>query len=89
MDPSHICLAQQDIKLYGIRSCLVLKEYALNTAGNDYVNRVLISDNRLFAVTNSGLLKIFNYSSQEEIISTNLRLAVISVLPIYSARAGS
>jgi hypothetical protein len=68
---------------------LVLKEYALNTTGNDYVNRVLISDNRLFAVTNSGLIKIFNYSSQEEIISTNLRLAVISVLPIYSARAGS
>ena len=89
MDASHICLAHQDIKLYGIRSCLVLKEYNVSAAGSDFVNRVLISDNRVFAITNSGLIKIFNYSSQEELISTNTRLPVINVIPIYAARAGN
>ena len=49
----------------------------------------MVSDNRVFAVTNSGLFKIFNYSSQEELISTNLRLTVINVIPIYAGRGGN
>ncbi len=89
MDASHICLAHQDIKLYGIRSCLVLKEYSVSATGSDFVNRVLVSDNRVFAITNSGLIKIFNYSSQEELISTNTRLPVLNVIPIYATRAGN
>lgn len=58
-------------------------------SGNEFINKVLISENRVFAITNSGLLKIFNYSSQEELVSTNLRLPVINVLPIYASRAGN
>jgi len=88
MDDSHICLAHQDIKLYGIRSCMVLKEYNVSTVASDFINNVLISDNRIVAITNSGTIKIFNYSTQEELISSNLRLSVLNVIPIYAARAG-
>jgi hypothetical protein len=35
------------------------------------------------------LLKIFSYSTQEEIISTNLRSPVISVTPIYQSRGSA
>ena len=52
----------------------------------DYVNKMLISDNRIVAVTNSGLLKIFNYSTQEELMSTNYRQTVLNVLPLYTSR---
>ena len=41
------------------------------------------------AVSNAGLVKIFNYGSQEELISTNLRQNVISVCPLYATRGGS
>lgn len=88
IDPSHIALGYQDIKLYGIRSCMVLKEYGVS-GGGDFINSILISDNKIYSATNSGLVKIFNYSTQEELISTNLRVMVINVLPIYSSRAGN
>ena len=64
MDPSHLAVAFQDIKLYGIRSCMILKEYNASVGG-DYVNKILISENKIFTVTNSGYYKIFNYSTQE------------------------
>jgi hypothetical protein len=41
MDPSHLLIGYQDIKLYGVRSCLVLKEYNVGTG--DYLNRILVS----------------------------------------------
>jgi hypothetical protein len=88
IDPSHLAVGYQDIKLYGIRSCMVLKEYGVSSGG-DFINRILISDNKIYSVTNSGLVKIFNYSTQEELISTNLRQMVINVLPIYSGRTGN
>jgi hypothetical protein len=40
-------------------------------------------------VTNSGTVKIFNYATQEELISTNIRQAVINVLPVYTSRSGN
>lgn len=88
IDPSHIALGYQDVKLYGVRSCMVLKEYGVS-AGGDFINSIIISDNKIYCATNSGLVKIFNYSTQEELISTNLRLMVINVLPIYSDRTGN
>ena len=88
MDPSHLAVGYQDIKLYGIRSCMVMKEYNVSVGG-DYLNKILISENRIYAVTNSGMVKIFNYSTQEELISTNLRQNVINVLPIFATRGGN
>ena len=41
------------------------------------------------AVTNSGLCKILNYSTQEELVSTNLRQTVLNVLPLYASRGGN
>lgn len=67
---------------------MVLKEYGVS-AGGDFINKIFISDNKIHVATNSGLLKIFNYSTQEELVSTNLRQMVINVLPIYSSRAGN
>lgn len=67
---------------------MVLKEYGVS-AGGDFINKILISDNKIYVATNSGLLKIFNYSTQEELISTNLRQMVINILPIYTSRAGN
>lgn len=40
-------------------------------------------------MTNSGLTKIFNYATQEELISTNLRQTVINVVPIYAGKGGN
>lgn len=61
-DVSHLLVGYQDIKLYGVRSCLVLKEYNVGTG--DYLHRILASENKIYAVTNSGLVKIFNYATQ-------------------------
>ena len=88
MDPSHLCVGYQDIKLYGIRSCIILKEYHIS-GGNDYLNKIFISENRIIAITNSGLCKILNYSTQEELVSTNLRQTVLNVLPLYASRGGN
>lgn len=88
MDPSHLAVGYQDIKLYGIRSCMVLKEYHVSMGG-DYLNKIFISENKIYAVTNSGLTKIFNYATQEELISTNLRQTVINVVPIYAGKGGN
>lgn len=33
MDPSHLGVGHQDIKLYGIRSSQVLKEYNVSLSG--------------------------------------------------------
>lgn len=64
IDLSHIILGYNDLKLYGIRSCTVLKEYNLSV-NNDYVNKLLASENKIYAITNGGYLKIFSYSTQE------------------------
>ena len=53
------------------------------------MNKMLISENRIVAVTNSGFLKIFNYSTQEELMSTNYRQTVLNVLPLYATRNGN
>ena len=42
MDPSHLAVGYQDIKLYGIRSCMILKEYNVSIGG-DYLNKILTS----------------------------------------------
>jgi hypothetical protein len=88
LDPSHLLVGYQDIKLYGIRSCMVLKEYNVSTT-NDYINSVFASENRIYSVTNSGVLKIFSYATQEELVATNLRETVLSVLPIYASRGSN
>jgi len=41
LDPAHLLLGYQDIKLYGIRSCLVLKEYSVSAG--DFMNKILVS----------------------------------------------
>lgn len=84
LEPAHLLVAYQDVRLYGVRSCLVLKEY--NMGGTDYVQKVLANEGRVFAVTNSGLLRIFSYATQEELASTNFRASVVAVLPIYTSR---
>ena len=43
---------------------MVLKEYNLSSS-NDFLNKIMVSENKLYAATNSGLIKIFNYSTQE------------------------
>jgi WD40 repeat protein len=88
IDPSHLAVGYQDIKLYGIRSCMVLKEYSVSSGG-DFINKILISEGRIYAIANSGLVKIFNYSTQEELISTHLRQTVLQVQPIYAGRSGN
>lgn len=42
MDPSHLAIGYQDIKLYGVRSKTILKEYLLSVH-NDFINSLLIS----------------------------------------------
>lgn len=88
VDPAHLLLAHQDIRLYGIRGCTVLKEYGVS-AGSDFIHSVFASENRVLAVTNSGLLKIFSYATQEELVSTNIRAHVISVCPLYQSRGST
>ena len=63
IDPSHLLVAHQDIRLYGIRGCTVLKEYTIS-AGADFVHSIFASDGRVMAVTNSGLFKLFSYATQ-------------------------
>ena len=62
LDPSHILTGYQDIQLYGIRSCTVIKEYNLST-NNEFINKILVSENRVYAITNAGLVKVFSYST--------------------------
>lgn len=88
IDPSHLLLAHTDIRLYGIRGCTVLKEYAVS-AGADFVHSVFASEGRVLAVTNSGLLKVFSYATQEELVSTNLRSPVVVVSPLYQSRGSA
>jgi WD40 repeat protein len=88
VDPSHLLLAHHDVRLYGIRGCTVLKEYGVS-AGTDFVHSLFASEDRVMAVTNSGLLKIFSYATQEELVSTNLRAPVVAVSPIYQSRGSA
>lgn len=88
MDPSHLAVGYQEIKLYGVRSCMVLKEYHVSSGG-DYLNKIFISDNKIYAITNGGLVKIFNYGTQEELIVTNLRQTVLNVVPLYTGKGGN
>ena len=88
LDPSHLVVGYQDVNLYGIRSCTVLKEYNVSLGG-DFVTKLLANEGRLYVITTSGLIKIFSYNTQEELISTNLRQAVLNVSVVYQSRGMS
>lgn len=91
IDPSHILVGSQDIRLYGIRSCLVLKEYRSESrlGGKDPWHSLFASDNKIYAVTNASCVRIYNYATQEEILAIDLQLPTVAVMPIFVAKGNS
>ena len=71
IDPSHILAASEDIRIIGIKSGKILREFKGHL---NYVNDLLISDDgtKLVSGASDGSIKFWNYSTSECILNFQL-----------------